>query len=100
MQPIKGYGVSKILESAHPNFKVGELVWGSTTWEEYSVISNPENLVKIEHTDVPLSFYTGILGEFCCLFGISFEEQHFLYSYSFHMLVSVIYACALCIYKT
>ncbi|XP_057546823.1 2-alkenal reductase (NADP(+)-dependent)-like [Amaranthus tricolor] len=60
--PIKGYGVSRILESAHPNFKVGELVWGSTTWEEYSVISNPENLVKIEHTDVPLSFYTGILG--------------------------------------
>ncbi|KAG6400157.1 hypothetical protein SASPL_141645 [Salvia splendens] len=26
--PIYGFGVSKVLDSSHPNFKTGELVWG------------------------------------------------------------------------
>ncbi|XP_061368016.1 2-alkenal reductase (NADP(+)-dependent)-like [Gastrolobium bilobum] len=41
---------------------MGDLVWGTTGWEEYSLIQNPEKLFKIHHTDVPLSHYTGILG--------------------------------------
>ncbi|GMH08758.1 hypothetical protein Nepgr_010598 [Nepenthes gracilis] len=60
--PIMGYGVAKVLESGHPNFKKGDLVWGITGWEEYSFITSPEALFKIEHSDVPLSYYTGILG--------------------------------------
>ncbi|XP_021774768.1 2-alkenal reductase (NADP(+)-dependent)-like [Chenopodium quinoa] len=60
--PIIGYGVSKVLDSRHPNFKAGDLVWGFTGWEEYSVVSSPQLSFKIEHTDVPLSYYTGILG--------------------------------------
>ncbi|XP_022891575.1 2-alkenal reductase (NADP(+)-dependent)-like [Olea europaea var. sylvestris] len=60
--PIVGYGVSKVVDSAHLNFKVGDLVWGRTGWEEYSLIKEPETLIKIQHTDVPLSYYTGILG--------------------------------------
>ncbi|XP_071689549.1 2-alkenal reductase (NADP(+)-dependent)-like [Rutidosis leptorrhynchoides] len=60
--PIVGYGVAKVLDSGHSNFKNGDLVWGITGWEEYSVITNPEALFKIQHTDVPLSYYTGILG--------------------------------------
>ncbi len=60
--PINGYGVSKVLDSSHPNFKEGDLVWGVTNWEEYSIITDPQSFFKIEHTDVPLSFYTGILG--------------------------------------
>lgn len=61
--PLIGYGVARVLESADPNFKKGDFVWGSNiAWEEYSVIDNPEGLFKIEHTDdVPLSYYTGIL---------------------------------------
>ncbi|KAL9258330.1 2-alkenal reductase (NADP(+)-dependent)-like protein [Drosera capensis] len=61
-EPISGYGVSKVLESGHPNFKKGDLIWGITYWEEYSVIESMEGFFKIEHTDVPLSYYTGILG--------------------------------------
>ncbi|KAD5803569.1 hypothetical protein E3N88_14929 [Mikania micrantha] len=57
-----GYGVAKVLDSGHSNFKKGDLVWGFTGWEEYSIINEPETLFKIEHTDVPLSYYTGILG--------------------------------------
>ncbi|ONI14104.1 hypothetical protein PRUPE_4G262300 [Prunus persica] len=55
--PIYGYGVS-----GHPDLKAGDLVWGTTYWEEYSRIPEPEGLIKIQHTDVPLSYYTGILG--------------------------------------
>lgn len=60
--PIIGYGVAKVLDSGHPDFTQGDLVWGYTGWEEYSLITAPEILFKIEHTDVPLSYYTGILG--------------------------------------
>ncbi|KAK3444315.1 hypothetical protein EUGRSUZ_H01880 [Eucalyptus grandis] len=60
--PVPGYGVARVLESGHPNFKKGDLVWGITRWEEYSLITTPETCFKIEHTDVPLSYYTGLLG--------------------------------------
>ncbi|XP_050259468.1 2-alkenal reductase (NADP(+)-dependent)-like isoform X2 [Quercus robur] len=60
--PLTGFGVAKVLDSRHPNFKKGDLIWGITGWEEYSVITELEGLFKIQHTDVPLSYYTGILG--------------------------------------
>ncbi|XP_057477918.1 2-alkenal reductase (NADP(+)-dependent)-like [Actinidia eriantha] len=59
---ITGYGVAKVVDSGHPNLKTGDFVWGTTGWEEYSLIKTPEALFKIENTDVPLSYYTGILG--------------------------------------
>ncbi|XP_043707768.1 2-alkenal reductase (NADP(+)-dependent)-like [Telopea speciosissima] len=59
---IAGFGVAKVLDSDHPEFKVGDLVWGMTKWEEYSLINKPEFMFKIHNTDVPLSYYTGILG--------------------------------------
>ncbi|CAO2838294.1 unnamed protein product [Amaranthus hypochondriacus] len=60
--PISGYGVGRVVDSRHPNFKTGDLVWGMTGWEEYSLITSALSFFKIEHTDVPLSYYTGILG--------------------------------------
>ncbi|XWS35381.1 hypothetical protein CRYUN_Cryun21dG0121500 [Craigia yunnanensis] len=60
--PITGYGVAKVLDSAHPDFKNDDLVWGITGWEEYSLITETNHLFKIQHTDVPLSYYAGILG--------------------------------------
>ncbi|GAV67141.1 ADH_zinc_N domain-containing protein [Cephalotus follicularis] len=59
---ITGLGVAKVLDSGHSEFKKGDLVWGTTGWEEYSLIKTPDSLFKIHHTDVPLSYYTGILG--------------------------------------
>ncbi|XP_022932960.1 2-alkenal reductase (NADP(+)-dependent)-like [Cucurbita moschata] len=59
---IYGYGVARVLESREPNLKEGDLVWGVTGWEEYSVIEETQKLFKIQHLDVPLSYYTGILG--------------------------------------
>lgn len=63
MQPLSGYGVGQVLDSGHPDFKAGDLVWGTTKWEHYSLITQPESLHKIQHLDVPLSYYTGILGK-------------------------------------
>ncbi|KAJ4964391.1 hypothetical protein NE237_024330 [Protea cynaroides] len=60
--PIRGRGMAKVLDSDHPNFKEGELVWGMTCWEEYSLITMPDGLIKIKDTDVPLSYYIGLLG--------------------------------------
>ncbi|KAI6699040.1 hypothetical protein NL676_019159 [Syzygium grande] len=60
--PVPGYGVARVLESGHPNFKKGDLVWGITGWEEYSLITAPETCFKIKHANVPLSYYTGLLG--------------------------------------
>ncbi|XP_042030695.1 2-alkenal reductase (NADP(+)-dependent)-like [Salvia splendens] len=60
--PISGFGVSKVLDSSHPNFKTGELVWGVTGWEEYSLIKDSSLLFKVHDKDLPLSYYTGILG--------------------------------------
>jgi len=54
--------VAKVLDSGHPEFKAGDLIWGTTGWEEYSLITATESLHKIQHNDVPLSYYTGLLG--------------------------------------
>lgn len=60
--PLSGFGVGQVLDSGHPHFKAGDLVWGTTKWEHYSLITQPQALHKIQHLDVPLSYYTGILG--------------------------------------
>ncbi|KAB2092110.1 hypothetical protein ES319_A02G006600v1 [Gossypium barbadense] len=60
--PISGYGVAKVVDSTHPEYKNGDLVWGTTGWEEYSLLTAPGLLFKIQHTDLPLTYYTGLLG--------------------------------------
>ncbi|XP_044500525.1 2-alkenal reductase (NADP(+)-dependent)-like [Mangifera indica] len=59
---MDGFGVAKVVDSGHPKFQKGDLVWGIVGWEEYSVIKNPDSFFKIHYTDVPLSYYTGLLG--------------------------------------
>ncbi|XP_051126486.1 2-alkenal reductase (NADP(+)-dependent)-like [Andrographis paniculata] len=62
-QPIIGLGVGRVVDSSHPGFEKGELVWGMTQWEDYTLIqSDVESLFKITNKAVPLSYYTGILG--------------------------------------
>ncbi|KAJ8755436.1 hypothetical protein K2173_019234 [Erythroxylum novogranatense] len=60
--PIIGRGVSKVLRSRHPDFKEGDLVYGMTGWEDYSLIAATQNIYKIQDTDLPVSYYLGILG--------------------------------------
>ncbi|CAA7062296.1 unnamed protein product [Microthlaspi erraticum] len=61
-KPIGGIGVSKVIDSDDPAFIKGDFVWGMVDWEEYSTIKMPM-IFKIDVTiNVPLSYYTGILG--------------------------------------
>lgn len=64
MKPINGFGVARVFDSAHLGFREGDLVWGTVGWEGYSIITTPERLFKIQYTDVPLSYCTGVLGKF------------------------------------
>ncbi|MCD7469854.1 hypothetical protein HAX54_009165 [Datura stramonium] len=59
---IIGLGVAKVIRSANADFEEGDYIWGMTGWEDYSLILNPNELFKIKYTDVPLSYYAGILG--------------------------------------
>ena len=43
---MSGFGVGKVIDSGHPEFKIGEFVWGETRWQEYSLITAPEKLFK------------------------------------------------------
>ncbi|KAL0866937.1 hypothetical protein Bca101_046055 [Brassica carinata] len=61
-KPISGYGVSRVIDSDDPTFTKGDFVCGMVDWEEYSTI-NPTSSFKIDvNINVPLSYYTGILG--------------------------------------
>ncbi|KAK9097464.1 hypothetical protein Sjap_022961 [Stephania japonica] len=80
--PIEGYGVAKVLDSGHPNFKEGDYVWGITAWEEYTLIQiqepHPPRLFKIKHTDdhLPLSYYAGVHGKSLLLStSVNFQFQ-------------------------
>lgn len=63
LQVLANFGVSKVVASGHPDFKVGDFVWGPTGWEEYTIVPEPESFFKINHPDLPLSYYTGVLGK-------------------------------------
>jgi len=57
------YGVGKVIDSTHPEFTAGDLVWGMSGWEEYTLITQTEYLNKINYSELPLSYYTGVLGQ-------------------------------------
>ncbi|KAH9321726.1 hypothetical protein KI387_016365, partial [Taxus chinensis] len=59
---IDAYGVAKVIVSNHPEFKEGDLVVGMIGMEDYSIIPGEILLTKIKFTDVPLSYYVGVLG--------------------------------------
>uniref|UniRef100_A0A7N0ZT49 Enoyl reductase (ER) domain-containing protein n=2 Tax=Kalanchoe fedtschenkoi TaxID=63787 RepID=A0A7N0ZT49_KALFE len=61
-EAIRGFGVSKVVDSDDPKFKRGDIVCGVTGWEEYSFIERTEELRKIEQDDLPLSYHVGLLG--------------------------------------
>ncbi|KAH0712250.1 hypothetical protein KY289_008209 [Solanum tuberosum] len=59
---IIGLGVAKVIKSADADFEEGNYIWGMTAWEVYTLILNTNGLFRIKYTDVPLSYYVGILG--------------------------------------
>ena len=72
MQPIESGAVSKVLASDSADFQAGDIVTGGLAhWATHQLVKSGQNgvgaLVKIDpKAGVPLSYYTGILGGFCC----------------------------------
>ena len=72
VQPLDSGAVSKVLASDSAKFQAGDIVTGGlTNWATHQLVKSGQNgvdaLVKIDpKAGVPLSYYTGILGGFCC----------------------------------
>ncbi|KAL1914621.1 uncharacterized protein VTP21DRAFT_8152 [Calcarisporiella thermophila] len=70
--PIQSFGVSVVIKSKNPSFPEGEIVYGITSFEEYSVIKAASiklqgleglHLLKdAKSSGFPLSYFIGILG--------------------------------------
>uniref|UniRef100_A0A0D9XQX6 Enoyl reductase (ER) domain-containing protein n=1 Tax=Leersia perrieri TaxID=77586 RepID=A0A0D9XQX6_9ORYZ len=61
-EALVNYTVGKVIDSTHPEFVAGDFVWGVNAWEEYTLVTQFGALLKINHPDLPLSYYTGVLG--------------------------------------
>lgn len=62
-EALVNFTVGEVVDSTHPEFDAGDLVWGMSAWEEYTLITQTEGLFKINHPELPLSHYTDVLGE-------------------------------------
>jgi len=56
-----GGTVGEVVESRHPEFKVGDIVLGSFGWQQYGV-GDGKGLQKIARRNFPLSLYLGTVG--------------------------------------
>lgn len=63
LQPINGFGVSKVVLSNNPNFKEGDYVTSFANWEEYSFIPGGQQLKVVDPSLAPLSYHLGCLGK-------------------------------------
>ncbi|GKV51619.1 hypothetical protein SLEP1_g58254 [Rubroshorea leprosula] len=52
IQLLVGFGVFKVVDSRHPEYKKGDLVWGYTEWEEYTLLSMPRLTAYVGLHDV------------------------------------------------
>lgn len=61
---VRGPSVGRVLESRHPHYATGDVVFGLTHWEEFSLVDDETHrLKKLEVREgVPLSYYLGALG--------------------------------------
>ena len=61
-EPMRSFGVGKIISTKNIKFEVGDFVVGWLGWQKYSIVK-PENIqMKIPENDVPLSANLGVLG--------------------------------------
>ena len=69
---MEGQAVGEVVESRDPAFKPGDRVLAKTGWQLYGVASG-KDVVKIDDSRVPASYYLGILGMpgFTAWFGLN-----------------------------
>ena len=60
--PIDGFAIGEVIESANPRFAVGDIVATGGGWAEHAIFSGRGYIQKIPHTRLPLSYWIGVLG--------------------------------------
>ncbi|MBO1520320.1 NADP-dependent oxidoreductase [Oceanisphaera pacifica] len=60
-QTMVGGTVSRVHQSKHPDFNVGDWVLSYSGWQDYA-LSNGEGLIKLDPTQAPPSYALGVLG--------------------------------------
>lgn len=60
--PIDGFAVGEVIESANPRFPAGEIVATGGGWAEHAIFSGRGYIQKIPHRRLPLSYWIGVLG--------------------------------------
>ena len=58
---MRAGGVGKVIESNHPDFKVGEYVYGQTGIQQY-IVTDGKGWHKVDPSLAPLPMYLGTLG--------------------------------------
>ncbi len=72
---IHGRGVARILESRHPDWKVGEIVQGQIGWRTYATtaMTPKEKFFRVTTHDLPYALASGVLG----MAGLSAHAGYF-----------------------
>jgi len=60
--PIDGFAVGEVIESANPRFAVGDVVATGGGWAEHAIFAGRGYIQKIPHRRLPLSNWIGVLG--------------------------------------
>ena len=60
--PIDGFAVGEVIESANSRFAPGDIVATGGGWAEHSLFTGRGYIQKIPHTRLPLSYWIGVLG--------------------------------------
>ncbi|CAK8534361.1 unnamed protein product [Lathyrus sativus] len=61
-QAIVAPVIGKVVASGNAKFQKDDLVMGSFTWAEYSVVKEQSIVKKIDSPEFPLTYYLGVLG--------------------------------------
>ena len=60
--PIDGFAIGEVIESANARFAVGDIVATGGGWAEHAIFPGRGYIQKIPHRRLPLSYWIGVLG--------------------------------------
>lgn len=60
--PIDGFAIGEVIESANARFAPGEIVATGGGWAEHAIFPGRGYIQKIPHRRLPLSYWIGVLG--------------------------------------
>ncbi|MEM1435837.1 MAG: NADP-dependent oxidoreductase [Pseudomonadota bacterium] len=63
-EPVMGLTLSRVVETAHPDYAVGDLLMARFAWETHTLTRADDFIARVPaETELPLSYYLGVLGD-------------------------------------